>query len=214
MTEAEGSPDVRRTPDRAILGVVFLLLFVLSYSEEIATGLFDVIGQGETEEWRIALIVLDVAILVWVGLLKRSISRDDHGPPRLWRWWWAACVAIIVLDIILNGLHEYPPAWIDVVSSIMFAVAMGILMQSSINADPATLFNSRKRAALRRDWLRVRAVVPWWSGSWPLTSAQPCSSTSSTSTRFGSFLPRSPPRLRSCRCPTGWACWAACVKTP
>lgn len=160
MTEAEGSPDVRRTPDRAILGVVFLLLFVLSYSEEIATGLFDVIGQGETEEWRIALIVLDVAILVWVGLLKRSISRDDHGPPRLWRWWWAACVAIIVLDIILNGLHEYPPAWIDVVSSIMFAVAMGILMMSSINADPATLFNSRKRAALRRDWLRVRAVVP------------------------------------------------------
>ena len=70
MTEAESSPDVRRTPDRAILGVIFLLLFVMSYSEEIVSGLFEVIGYGDTEEWRIALIVVDLAILVWIGLLN------------------------------------------------------------------------------------------------------------------------------------------------
>lgn len=160
MAEAEGSPEVRRTPDRAILGVIFLLLFVMSYSEEIVSGLFQVIGHGETEEWRIAQIVVDLAILLWIGLLKRSISRDDHGPPRLWRWWWAGCVVVTALNIILNGLHDYPPTWVDVASSILFTVAIGILMMSSINADPMTLFSSRKRATLRRDWLRVRAVVP------------------------------------------------------
>lgn len=160
MAEAADNAKVRRTPDRAILGVVFLLLFVFSYSEEIVSGLFQAIGHGETEEWRIALIVADLALLVWVGLLKRSISRDDHGPARLWRWWWAGCVIVIALDVVLNGLQEYPPAWVDVVSSVLFTIAMGILMVSSINADPLTLFSSRKRAALRRDWLRVRAVVP------------------------------------------------------
>ena len=67
-TEAGGTAVVRRTPDRAILGVIFLLLFVLSYSEEIVSGLFQVLGQGETEEWRIALIVADLAILAWIGL--------------------------------------------------------------------------------------------------------------------------------------------------
>jgi hypothetical protein len=160
VSESDDSAEVHRTPERAILGVIFLLLFVISYSEEIVSALFQIIGYGETEEWRIALIVVDVAILVWVGLLKRSIARDDHGRPRLWRWWWAGCVMVIVLDIILNGLHEYPPAWLDVMSSVLFTIATGILMMSSINADPATLFSSRKRAALRRDWLRARAVVP------------------------------------------------------
>jgi hypothetical protein len=70
------------------------------------------------------------------------------------------CVIVIVVDITLNGLHEYPPVWIDVASSVLFTIAMGILMMSSINADPLTLFSSRKRATMRRDWLRVRAVVP------------------------------------------------------
>jgi hypothetical protein len=160
VTEPDGSAQVHRTPHRAILGVVFLLLFVFSYSEEIVAGLFQAIGQGETEEWRIALVVVDVAILVWVGLLKRSIARDEHAPSRLWRWWWAGGAIALGLDILLNGLHEYPPAWIDVVSSALFTIAMGILMMSSINADPLTLFSSRKRAAWPRDWLRVRAVVP------------------------------------------------------
>ena len=93
-------------------------------------------------------------------LLKRSISRDDYGPSRLWRWWWAACGVIVALNIILTGLPEYPPVWVDVLSSVLYTIAIGIVMMSSINADPLTLCSSRKRAALRRDWLRVRAVVP------------------------------------------------------
>jgi hypothetical protein len=164
MAGPDGNTGVRRTPDRAILGVILLSLFVMSYSEELVNGLFHVIGRGETEEWRIGLILVDTAILVWIGLLKRSISHDDHGPPRLWRWWWAAGVIIIALDIILNGLPEYPPVWVDVVSSVVFTIAIGILMMSSINADPSTLFSSRRRSLLQRDWVRVRALVPLIAG--------------------------------------------------
>jgi hypothetical protein len=160
MTGADGDAEVRPRPDRAILGVVFLLLFGFSYSEEVVIGLFRAIGQGEPEKWRIALIVADLGILVWAGLLKRSISRTDRGGPRLWRWWWTGFAITIALDVAASGLPETPPIWVDVLTSMLYTVAMSVLMMSSLNADPVTLFSSRKRAAMRRDWLRVRSVVP------------------------------------------------------
>ena len=160
MAGADDTAEVRRTPDGAIFGVVFLLVFAFSYSEEIVRGLFHAIGHHEPLKWRIAMIVADAAILLWVGLLKRSISRADLGPPRLWRWWWIGFATTIALDIGLSGLPDTPSLWIDVLSSTLLAVAMGVLMVSSLNADPLTLFSHRKRAALQRDWLRVSAAAP------------------------------------------------------
>jgi hypothetical protein len=42
--------------DRAVFGVVFLLVFVFSYSEEIVTGFFEAISHEEHELWRCAVI--------------------------------------------------------------------------------------------------------------------------------------------------------------
>ena len=155
-----GDAEVHRTPDRAILGVVFLLVFAFSYSEEIVIGLFNAIGQGDSAKWRIALIVADLGILFWAAMLKRSISRTDQSPPRLWRSWWMGFAIIIALDVGLSGLPETPPVWINVLSSTLLTVAMAVLLVSSIDADPLTLFSSSRRAALPRDWRRVRAVMP------------------------------------------------------
>lgn len=143
-----------------MFGVVFLLVFVFSYSEEIVTGLFESIGHGDNEEWRWALIAVDLAILAGIASLKRSIGRSDGGSPRLWRWWWSGFAIVMVLDLLLTGLSEEPPVWVDLTSSALFAAAMGILMAASLNADPLTPFSSAKRAALQTDWLRVRAIVP------------------------------------------------------
>ncbi len=160
MADTGTAPLAPSRPDRAVFGVVFLLVFVFSYSEEIVTGVFEAIGQGHNEEWRIALVFVDLAILGGLAALKRSIGRSDGGPARLWRWWWAAFAIVMGVDVILNGLSGSPPVWIDVLASTLFALALAILMAASLNADPLTLWNSARRAALPTDWLRVRAIVP------------------------------------------------------
>ncbi len=155
MTEARGT-----TSSRAVLGVVFLLVLGFSYSEEIVSGVFELIGQADNEEWRIALIVVDLAILAGVAALKRSIGRADGSPPRLWRAWWLGFVIVMGADLVLLGLTDSPPVWVDVLSSTLFAAALTVLMTTSLNADPLTLFSSSRRARMPVDWRRVRAIVP------------------------------------------------------
>src|SRR5262249_2034852 len=59
-----------------------------------------------------------------------------------------------------STLPEKGPLWVDALSSVLLTFAMGVLLMSSLNADPLTLLSSRKRVALKRDWLRISAVVP------------------------------------------------------
>ena len=73
--------------DRAVFGVVFLMFFVFSYSEQLVSGVFPAIGGGQVA-WRIAVIVVDVAVLGLVGLMKRAVTRADGDAARLWGWWW------------------------------------------------------------------------------------------------------------------------------
>lgn len=147
-----------------MLGVVFLLVLGFSYSEEVVSGFFELIGQADNEEWRIALIVVDLAILGGVAALKRSIGRADGGGARLWRGWWLGFAIVMVADLVLIGLSDSPPVWVDLVSSTLFAVALTIIMTTSLNADPLTLFSSSRRARLPADWRRVRAIVPLMVG--------------------------------------------------
>ncbi len=154
-----------RSVDRAVFGVVFLLVFVFSYSEEIVVGFFDAIGQPEHPAWRSIVLGVDLLILVAAGLLKRSIARSDGGPPRLWRWWWTGFGIVVAVDAVLLLVTE-APIWLDAASSTLFVIAMALLMTSSLNADPMTLFSSAKRAAASADWLRVRAIVPLIIGTY------------------------------------------------
>jgi hypothetical protein len=87
--------------DRTVFGVVFLLVFAFSYSEEIITGFFEAVSHEEHELWRYAVIGLDVLIMGATGLLKRSIARSDGRGPRLWRWRWAAVGIVLAGDVVL-----------------------------------------------------------------------------------------------------------------
>ncbi len=73
-----------------MLGVVFLVLYAFSYSEQLVSGLFPSDGDGGHLAWRIAVIMVDAAVLGAVGLLKRAVTRADGDPPRLWRCDWSA----------------------------------------------------------------------------------------------------------------------------
>ena len=154
---------VRQRGDRAVFGVVFLMLFAFSYSEQLVSGLFPVIGSGQTT-WRVAVIVVDVAVLGLVGQLKRVVARAEGGESRLWGWWWAGVVILLGVDVL--RLFPLESLRVDLVSATVYAIAMGVTMAAALNADPLALFSSARRVALPTDWVRVRAIVPLVLGTW------------------------------------------------
>ena len=160
MTEV----GVRQRGDRAVFGVVFLMLFAFSYSEQVVSGLFPVVGGGGQTAWRVAVVVVDAAVLGLVGRMKRVITQADGDAPRLWGWWWTGVVILLGVDVFrLFPLHSIQ---VDVVAATVYAVAMGWTMAASLNADPLALFSTARRVALPTDWMRVRAVVPLVLGTW------------------------------------------------
>jgi hypothetical protein len=151
---------------RAMLWVVFLLLFVFSYSEEIIGLLFDLVttaahnGWRTQLGWRMLLIAIEIVVLLIVGLKKRTIGRIDGGTPRLWRLWWTGFAVLVVLETVLSELPFRPSVWVLLAASVVIATTMGAMMAASLNADPRTLFSAERRAAHPTDWRRVRAIVP------------------------------------------------------
>lgn len=160
MAESPTHPRV----DRAVFGVVFLMLFAFSYSEQLVSGLFGPSGDGGHLAWRMAVIVVDAAVLGVVGWMKRSVTRADGDGPRLWGWWWTGVVILIGLDAL--RLIPLESIRIDVLTATVYAAAMGLTMAAALNADPLTLVSTGRRVALPVDWARVRAIVPLVLGAW------------------------------------------------
>ena len=154
---------VRQRGDRAVFGVVFLMFFAFSYSEQVVSGLFPVVGGGQTA-WRVAVVVVDAAVLGLVGRMKRVITQADGDAPRLWGWWWTGVVILLGVDVF--RLFPWHSIQVDVVAATVYAVAMGWTMAASLNADPLALLSTARRVALPTDWVRVRAVVPLVLGTW------------------------------------------------
>jgi hypothetical protein len=155
---------VRERGDRAVFAVVFLMVFVFSYSEQLVSGLFPVVGGVGQTLWRVAVVVVDVTVLGVVGLMKGVVTRADGDAPRLWGWWWTGVVILIAVDIL--RLVPLESIRIDVLTATVYAAAMGLTMTTSLNADPLALFSTARRVALPTDWARVRAIVPLVFGTW------------------------------------------------
>ena len=162
QTPAKGSGSLAG----AAFGVVSLLLiFGFSYSEEIVTAFLEATGLHGTL-WRTLVLVFDAVLLLAVALLKRVIGRIDGGAPGLWVWWWATAAFVVVYDVVLDVFNVAPGMWVNQLLAVVLAVVLGILLTSSLNADPLTLVSARRRAEMPLDWQRVRAVVPLVIGSY------------------------------------------------
>ena len=155
---------LRQRGDRAVFGVVFLMLFAFSYSEQLVSGVFPVVGGGGQTAWRVAVVVVDVAVLGLVGLMKGVVTRADGDAPRLWGWWWTGVAILIAVDVL--RLFPVEAIGLDLLTATVYAAAMGLTMAASLNADPLALFSTARRVALPTDWARVRAVVPLVFGTW------------------------------------------------
>lgn len=150
----------RHRRDRAVLAVLFLLLFAFSYSEDLVFAVLEATGRDHVMGWFVALVGFDAAVLAVIGLLKRFIASAENEAQRMWRGWWACFAAVVAADIALVLLPESHPLWVDFAFSIGLAALMGLLMMLSLNADPLTLLRRERRIAKPKDWTRVRAVVP------------------------------------------------------
>jgi hypothetical protein len=151
--------------DRAMLAVVFLLLFFMSYSEDIVAVLLEATGRDNVAMWAVGLVGLDGAALIVATRLKQRIVAAEEPRPRLWSWWWISCAAVLFLDLLLVLLPEEHPLWIDLVASLAFALLMGILMMVALNTDPLTVVSAARRSATPVDWARARAVIPLMIGT-------------------------------------------------
>lgn len=156
-------PTVSRRSDRAVFGVVFLMFFAFSYSEQLISGVYPVVGQGDTG-WRVAVIVVDALVLGVVGVMKRNITRTDGTAPRLWGWWSAGVAILLGVDVLRLVSHQSIQA--DLLIATVYAGAVGLTMAASLNADPLTLLSTARQVALPTDWARVRAIVPLVLGTW------------------------------------------------
>lgn len=154
--------DLRHRGDRAVFGVVFLMLFAFSYSEQLVSGVFP--SGGGQSAWRIVVVIVDAVVLALVGLMKRALHRADRAEMRLWTWWWGGVSVLLGIDVF--RLVASDSIRVDLVIASLYAVAMGVTMVTALNADPLTLVSTARRVALPTDWARVRAVVPLIVGTW------------------------------------------------
>lgn len=150
---------------RDVLGVVFLLVVAYSSSDKVVGGLLGVIGLGDSSITRVAVILTDIAILGVTAVLKRAIGRADGTPGRLWRWWSAAAVAVVVVDVVRAVVGADTSLALDLACSGTFLLAMALLLMTSLNAHPRILFSTAARATMPLDWQRVGATAPLIIGS-------------------------------------------------
>ena len=150
----------RHQRDRAMLAVVLLLVFGFSYSSDVVAAVLEFFGATTRTAWVIGFVGVDAVILLIVARFKRVIDGAEQGPPRRWRTWWIWFGIVAVINTVTGCLPQHHRMWIDLATSVMFAVAMGVLIAVSLNADPLTLVSAGRRAARPADWVHVRAVVP------------------------------------------------------
>jgi hypothetical protein len=55
--------------------------------------------------------------------------------------------------------------WLNILASLLFVIAMALLLTSALNADPMTLFSWPRREARPRDWVRTHSILPLIAGT-------------------------------------------------
>ena len=164
------------------LVLVSVWVIVFTYNEDIVDaieGVTDAVGRPRFAEWLWAWapLVLDTVVILASWPLKRRIAKSDGDGDRLWGWWisGALLTAGIHLMLIFTGSHAVNRTtwWLHLLASFLYIVAMGILLTSTLNADPMTLFSPSRRDERPRDWARTHSTLPLILGTFCCYIATP-----------------------------------------
>lgn len=137
----------RNLTQSAALAAVFAMVIGFTYSDDIVEFFLDVTG-AKIAGWRWIVVAIDVALLAGSAFLKWRIAAQVEPAlrwrrfwPRLVRSWWAVgAVLIVTLHLVvirLAGTGSQVPLWMNLLASLLFVTAMGLVLASTLDTDAA-----------------------------------------------------------------------------
>lgn len=154
---------------RLALVLVFVWVGAYTYSEDVIDIVKDVTASMGTPRfphwvWVWAPLAVDIVLIAASWPLKRRFAASDGDGGRLWGWWTSGALLTVAVHLMmdLTEPHQLNAAtvWLNILASLLFVIAMGMLLTSALNADPMTLFSWPLREARPRDWIRTHSVLP------------------------------------------------------
>jgi hypothetical protein len=159
----------QRAARRLALVAVFVWVGAFTYSEDVVDAVNDVTAAVGTPRfpdwvWVWAPLAVDTVLIAASWPLKRRFAASDGDGARLWGWWTSGALLTVAVHVMMSLTEPHPvnaaTVWLQILASLLFVIAMGLLLTSALNADPMTLFSWRRREARPRDWVRTHSILP------------------------------------------------------
>lgn len=145
MPTGRMSLELRR--DLPALVAVFLLIVGFTFSDDVVEFVLDITGHAHlaatNRQWLV--LGLDLVLIGVTGALTWHLNADRLSPAalvrKLFAGWWAVGAGLVVgshLTLILTAeqrsrLGDVSSFWISVLASVVFVVAMTVLMLSVLS---------------------------------------------------------------------------------
>jgi hypothetical protein len=154
---------------RLALILVFVWVIAFTYSEDVVDAINDIVDAVRKPRlpewvWVWTPLAVDTVLILASWPLKRRIANSDGDSRRLWGWWISGALLTVAVHLMMILTEPHPinraTLWLRLLASLLFVIAMGILLTSTLNADPMTLFRPRLREERPRDWARTHSTLP------------------------------------------------------
>jgi hypothetical protein len=166
--------------------LAFFTLVLLAFSDEPMSAMQQIPAVAPRRWWIYLLFeVVVLTLLYW----QRHRIRKAMDLPRAWPvglWWFGGATLMLCSDARWVGLRfpaKLPQPWEDVLEAGISALAVLILLATTIGANPLMLVASRFRKNKKKIWKGLRAAIPlmvgiffaylasmWWDRSLEPTS--------------------------------------------
>ena len=150
MTRATTGEKVGRSSDTFALVAAFMLVVGFTFSDDMVEFLLDVTGNPYSSARPWLVFLLDCLLVVGTAVLKWRLSggRGGWAPfvRKLATGSWGLGAALVIvghLALILtvehrSGLGDVASVWLNLLATVVFVTAMGLLLLSALDKGPAS----------------------------------------------------------------------------
>ena len=171
---AEGTGRVRRPADWPGILAAFVLVIGFTYSDDMIEFVLGA-AHANVPGKRWMILAVDLLLIAGAAVLKKRITvsaaTGEQVPwgvfvRQLVRGWWAAgAVLVIALHLVLAGTASWrgrlgttAAVGINLSGSLLFVVAMSLVLMSVFDGDVTTVDHRRGGGRTRHDWIIPLAV--------------------------------------------------------
>ncbi|MGI9162621.1 MAG: hypothetical protein ACR2JI_06830 [Mycobacterium sp.] len=137
----------RSRAQSAALAAVFAMVIGFTYSDDVVEFFLDITG-AQLAGWRWIVVAIDVALLAGSAFLKWRIAVQAQpalSRGRFWHrlvrsWWTVGAVLILSLHLVVIGLAgtgSEVPLGMNLLVSLLFVTAMGLVLASTLDTEMA-----------------------------------------------------------------------------